>query len=442
MTFRRRLTLATAAAVAVAIAFASVAAWFVVRGQLRGEVDDQLLRSAERLRRIGQIVVDGPIPDPEILPGERALVVQLVTQDGEVIAAGNAPRFDTPAPSEQRVLDDQTFGGTHYRVLGERIGGSTLLIAVPLTEVDASLRRLALILLFLTGGGVALAVALGGGVTAAAAAPVARLTEAAERVRETGDLSLRIEEPASRDDELGRLATSFNAMLGALETSVNAQKQLVADASHELRTPITSIRTNMEVLASGARLESGERERLLADVGAQLEELTTIVNDLVELARDGQQPAAAVEVRLDAVVDETVNAFRRHVRDATIVVDAEPSVVFGDAGRIARAVRNLLDNAAKWSPPGGEIEVTVREGSVSVRDRGPGFPQEDLPHVFDRFFRSTEARSTPGSGLGLAIVRQVMESHGGRAVAQNAPEGGAIVRLELPTAAEGLPEPP
>ncbi|MGH2634649.1 MAG: HAMP domain-containing sensor histidine kinase [Actinomycetota bacterium] len=444
MSFRRRLTLAAAGAVAVAVVLASVAAWFVVRRQLRGEVDEQLQQRAAVIRQIPLRVADGNIEVPPPLLGQRTFFMQIVTPDGEVVRTADSPdiHFVARPPTEESALFDRRVEGTHYRVYTERIAGFTLTLALPLTDVDASLRRLAFILLIVTGGGIALAVALGGGVTAAAAAPVARLTEAAERVTETGDLSLRIEDPPSPGDEIGRLATSFNGMLAALESSVNAQKQLVADASHELRTPITSIRTNIDVLASGAPLEAGERERLLVDVRGQLEELTTIVNDLVELARDGQQPAGFGDVRLDEVVGASVEAFRRHVRDSTVVTDLEPSVVIGNAARIDRAVRNLLDNAAKWSAPGTEIVVTVRDGVVTVRDHGPGFPNEDLPHVFDRFYRSTAARSKPGSGLGLAIVRQVLESHGGRVTADNAEDGGAVVRLEFPPPGEELPPPP
>lgn len=444
MSFRRRLTLAAAGAVAVAVVLASTAAWFVVRGQLRGEVDDQLRQRAEAIKHFGVRIVGGVIEAPPPILGQRTFFMQVVTPDGDVISTADAPDivFHRAVSPDGPELFDRRVAGTHYRLYAESIGGFSLTLALPLTDVDRSLRRLAFILLLLSGGGVALAVVLGGGVTAAAAAPVLRLTEAAELVTETGDLSLRIEEPASPDDEIGRLATSFNEMLGALETSVNAQKQLVADASHELRTPITSIRTNIDVLASGAVLQPGERERLLTDVRDQLEELTTIVNDLVELARDGEQAAGFGDVRLDEVVGASIETFRRHAGRASIVVDLEPSVVSGDAPRIGRAVRNLLDNAAKWSPPDGEVEVTVRGGVVAVRDHGPGFPEEDLPHVFDRFYRSTAARSTPGSGLGLAIVRQVAMSHGGRVSAENAPDGGAIVRLELPVQGEEMPPPP
>jgi two-component system, OmpR family, sensor histidine kinase MprB len=249
-------------------------------------------------------------------------------------------------------------------------------------------------------------------------------------VSETGDLSLRIEEPGTQD-EIGRLAERFNAMMGALETSVTAQRQLVADASHELRTPLTSVRANIDLLASGRLTDPAERERLIADVRVQLEELTAIVNDVVDLTRGAEQPTTVEDVRLDDVVRADVERFERRASHPPVEVDAEPSIVTGDAARISRAVRNLLENAATWGPPDGAIEVTVRDATVSVRDHGPGFAEEDLPHVFDRFYRSTSARGMPGSGLGLAIVRQVAEAHGGRAVAENAPGGGALVRLEV-----------
>jgi two-component system sensor histidine kinase MprB len=450
VTFRRRLTTASAVAVTVAVALAALAAWLVVRSQLRGEVDDELRQRARLIAEVGISIRDGTLGYPAPLLGQRVFFMQVVTPSGEVIRAQSRGPFSfsvpdvafaVPRDAQGPTLADQTVRGTHFRVYSEPVGGYTLTLALPLTDVDASLRQLALILLFVTGGGLALALVLGGGVTAAAAAPVARLTQATERVTETGDLSLRIEESSSADDELGRLAASFNRMLAALEASVGAQRQLVADASHELRTPITSLRTNIELLASGAPLDQEERRRLLADVGGQLEELTTIVNDLVELARDGRQPSAFADVRLDEVVAASVEAFRRHARDVEIEVDARPCVVSGDAARIDRAVRNLLDNAAKWSPSGGRIEVTVRDRAVEVRDHGPGFPEEDLPHVFDRFYRSREARSKPGSGLGLAIVRQVVESHGGRVRADNPEGGGALVRVELPEPTE-LPEAP
>jgi two-component system sensor histidine kinase MprB len=310
-------------------------------------------------------------------------------------------------------------------------GGYTFLLARPLTEVDDTLRRLAVVLAFVTGAGVAIAVALGTVVTRTAVAPVARLTETAERVTATGDLSHRIEiSDAPRADELARLATSFNAMLEALEGSVLAQRRLVADASHELRTPLTSLRTNVELLASGRELAPGERERLLADATGQLEELSTIVADLVELARGGEPVLVEQDVRLDDLVRDAIERAERDAPTARFSIETpnEPVVVRGDPSLLGRAVANLLDNAVKWSR---QVEVTVEPGAVAVRDHGPGFDPADLPHVFDRFYRSTAARGTPGSGLGLAIVKQVAEAHGGHAVAENAPGGGATVRLEL-----------
>ncbi len=443
MTFRRRLTVSAAAAVAVAVVLASLASWFVVRAQLRGEVDDELRARADLIHQRAPLpqVVGGSVSVPAPLAGDRVFYMQVETPRGAVIRVGGGPEFPAASPGPP-TMNDQDVSGIHYRVYTEGIGGFTLTLAAPLTDVDRSLRRLALILLVVAGGGVALAVALGGGVSAAAVGPVRRLTEAAERVTETGDLSHRIDAPPAGDDEIGRLATTFNGMLAALEASVGAQKQLVADASHELRTPITSIRTNIDVLASGAELGPAERERLLRDLTDQLEELTTTVNDLVELARDGAQPAVLGDVRLDRVVAGAVRAFERRVRDVRVVSDLDPCVVVGDASRIDRAARNLLDNAEKWSPPDGVIEVAVRDGVLTVRDHGSGFPREDLPHVFDRFYRSTAARSKPGSGLGLAIVRQVVESHGGRVFATNADDGGAIVRVELPASGTELPPPP
>jgi two-component system sensor histidine kinase MprB len=433
MTFRQRLTVASAVAVAVAIAVASVVSWVIVRGQLRGQVDEALESRALLITRIRFPADLDELPVPPPVIGQRAVYLQVVTPNGQVIRISDGPRIALPAPDvAEPSLRDLTVSGTHYRVYSDGLpGGFKLSLALPLTEVDDALKRLALLLVFVTGGGIALAVALGRGVTSAAVVPVARLSEAAERVTETGDLSLRIDLPGSRDDELGRLATSFNEMLGALETSVASQRQLVADASHELRTPITSIRTNMEVLAGGAELAPADRRRLLDDVNEQLEELTSIVNDLVELARNGEPDLAMVDVRLDEVAIAAVRRAERRSPDVRLVVDAAPTVVRGDPERLSRAVGNLLDNATKWSQAGGTIDVTVGDGAVTVRDYGPGFAPEDLPHVFDRFYRSAAARSTPGSGLGLAIVRQIVEAHGGRATAENAPDGGAVVRLEL-----------
>ena len=307
--------------------------------------------------------------------------------------------------------------------------GGAVQVARSLTEVDHSLGRIKNLLILIAGGGIAIAAALGLAVSRAALAPVRRLTTATENVTETGDLSDRIE--VTGRDELSRLAGSFNAMLGALEESSRAQRQLVADASHELRTPLTSLRTNIEVLASERKLPSGERERLLADVVDQLTEMTTLISGLIDLARGEQQTLEPEEVRLDLVASEAVERARRNRPAVTFTTDLQESTVQGVPSTIERAVANLLDNAAKWSPPNGDVEVEVRDGALSVRDHGPGIDEEDLPHVFDRFYRSPSARGRPGSGLGLAIVRQVAVAHGGEVVAEAADGGGTRMTLRL-----------
>jgi two-component system sensor histidine kinase MprB len=313
------------------------------------------------------------------------------------------------------------------------VSGGAVQIVRPLTEVDHTLSRVETWLVLIAGGGIAIAAALGLVVARAALTPVRRLTAATETVTETGDLSQRIE--ATGNDELTRLATSFNAMLAALEESTRAQRQLVADASHELRTPLTSLRTNIEVLASARTLPPGERERLLSDVIEQLGEMTTLIAELIDLARGEQHVTEPEEVRLDLLAAGAVERARRNRPKVTFVTDFEESTVHGVPSTIERAVANLLDNAAKWSPSGGDVEVGVHAGTLTVRDHGPGIADEDLPYVFDRFYRARAARGLPGSGLGLAIVRQVAKAHGGTVVAEHADGGGTRVVLSLNGAA-------
>jgi two-component system sensor histidine kinase MprB len=305
--------------------------------------------------------------------------------------------------------------------------------------VGRTLNRLGLILLAVALGGVALAAGLGTLVARAAVSPVRRLTDAAEHVTSTTDLTERIEVKGS--DELSRLADRFNRMLAALDRSLATQRQLVADASHELRTPLTSIRTNIEVLAKARDLPDEERAELLSDVVAQLEELSVLVRDLVELARGHEPSQEAEEVRLDEVVQRAVDRAERFAPGIRFVTRIEPSLVRGVPSRLERAVGNLLDNAVKWSPAGGEVEVEVQDGEVIVRDHGPGIDEADLPFVFDRFYRAPSARGLPGSGLGLAIVRQVAEVHGGTVTAERADGGGARFRLRLHALSVRSPDP-
>jgi two-component system sensor histidine kinase MprB len=451
VSFRARLTLVAAAAVAGAVVLASALVFVVVRGQLRGQIDDALSARGREVSHIpfaeartsdGDFLV---VPGPQL--GGAGGYVRAVRSDGTILR----PRGESVSLSAtQRVRDvaageaeaffaDATVNGTHVRIFTfpyEYEPGWAVQVLRPLTEVDDALGRIKAVLFLVAVGGIAVAVGLGLLVSRAAVAPVTRLTEATERVSATGDLSERID--ARGKDELSRLAGSFNTMLAALagstralEESVRAQRQLVADASHELRTPLTSIRTNVEVLLGERALPSGERRQLLGDLVEQLGEMTTLIAELIELARGDRLPAEPEEVRLDELAAGAVERARRAQPGIVFSTDIEESLVVGVPSSLERAIGNLLDNAAKWSPPGGEVEVTVSGGEVTVRDHGPGIDEADLPYVFDRFYRSPAARTLPGSGLGLAIVRQVADAHGGEVVAERADGGGTRVTLRL-----------
>jgi len=423
--------------VALAVALASAVVYIVVREELRAQVDDSLRDRAVAVSR-------APVPRgrffdiPAPLFGGPGGYIQAVRADGRTYLSRDA---SIPIPVTQQALDvaggthgpffeDRTVETTHVRVLTFPYEpGWALQVLRPLTELDNTLARLRWLLVAIASAGILLAAGLGLIVSRAAIAPVTRLTRATERVTETGDLSERID--ARGEDELSRLAGSFNAMLGALEESTNAQRQLVADASHELRTPLTSLRTNFEVLMSDQELDPDQRRELLDDVVEQIGEMTALIAELIELARGDQLPSEPEEVRLDLVTEGAVERTRRDRPGVTFNTELKESVVNGVPSSLERAIGNILDNAAKWSPPGGEVDVSVEDGTVIVRDRGPGIDADDLPHVFDRFYRSSSARTMPGSGLGLAIVRQVAEAHGGNVVAEAAEGGGTRITLRL-----------
>ena len=450
MSLRTRLALAAAAAVGIAVLAASVVVYIVVHQQLRNEIDHSLeARLTEIANGPFRISVDenGYLRIPGPGPGVESTFVQAVFGTGQnVVTELESPALppstrDRHAAQEghgRAYFSDKTVQGTKYRVLTlpstSTAGPLVIQVFRPLTAVDHTLHRITVFLILIAAGGMGVAAALGLIVSRAALTPVRRLTRTAEAVTETRDLSQRIEPTSTGDDELGRLAGSFNTMLGALEESSRAQRQLVADASHELRTPLTSLRTNIEVLARGNKLPPDDRERLLDDVVEQIDEMTALIGELIELARETRPDAIeepAREVRLDELAGEAVERARRNRPEVDFTTDFDESVVHGTPSRIERAVANLLDNAAKWSPPGGPVEVAVREGEVSVRDHGPGIADEDLPYVFDRFYRSRDARGMPGSGLGLAIVKQVAESYGGTVVAERPADGGTLMRMRL-----------
>jgi two-component system sensor histidine kinase MprB len=447
--------MAAGTAVGIAIVIAAIVTYWVVRDQLVGQVDDALRAQQTAVVDKGSLALGGGIADLPPDAGGPAPYVQVVALNAQVLLAhGNVELpFDeaTQAVAHGRqssAIENLTAGGGHLRMLVFRrslVSGQPVVIqlARPLSSVDRVLSHLRLILILLCAGGIALAAALGRLAARRVLAPLGEVAQTATYITETDDLSKRLGVHA--DDEVGELATRFNTMLehlensrSALDHSMRAQRQLVADASHELRTPVTSLRTNIEVLLEGGQLSEEERRRLLADVVEQSEELTALVADLIELAR-GDEPAGGTEdVRLDRVVEESVARARRNAPNLRFVLRAEPVSVEGVAARLERAVNNLLDNATRHSPSGGTVEVEVDTTGIRVRDHGTGIEEADLPHVFDRFFRGANVRGQQGSGLGLAIVRQVTEQHGGAVSANNAPGGGAVFTMELPASDAAL----
>jgi two-component system, OmpR family, sensor histidine kinase MprB len=479
MTLRTRIAAVASVSVALAVVAAAIGAYAAVRSDLRGEVDSALL---SRARAIGGPAPaagargSGPQEGGDASPFGRAGhpggaggggpggpggpggaygypgsvqpapfggasgYVQFVSPQGAVYVPGGqgsspaqialtARDRQIAASGSGSMLADRRVKGTLLRVLTVGRGPmGALMVAQPLTEVEHELGHLLLILALIGAGGMVLAALLGALVARTALAPIARFTNSAETLTGSLDLSRRLQ--VAGGDELGRLAASFNATLDALERSVAAQRHLVADASHELRTPISSLRANIQTLGEAQRLAPAEQAALRADIVAELDELTALVADVVELARGAAPQDARDDVRLDEVVRAAVDSARRR-GEVDFTLELDQTIVSGDAQRIARAVSNLVDNARKWSPHGSSVEIALKDGVLSVRDHGPGFAEQDLPFVFDRFYRANAARGLPGSGLGLAIVRQTAEASGGFAQARNAPGGGALLRVSF-----------
>jgi two-component system, OmpR family, sensor histidine kinase MprB len=442
LSFRGRLTLVAAAAVAVTTISASVATYFFVQGQLVGEVDSSLraLAGTVLVQRGGAAFAAGgtAVSLPPSQLGGASGYVQSVNVSGET-ALPPSESIYLPTTAQDRAVasgtspayfHDEYVGGTHVRVLTTRFGGGTAVqVARPMDEVDSALAALRLLLVGVAVGGVLIAALLGRLVARAALAPVQRLSEAVDHVTVTGDLTRQV--PDHGNDELSRLGANFNRMLAALRHSLKSQRQLVADASHELRTPLASLRTNAEVLERAPRLPAAERKKLVRDLVFQSEQLSRLVHDLIDLARDEQPQESVAPLQLDTVVGQAVERAASHWPQVRFVESLESTVVTGETDRIERAMANLLDNAGKWSPAGGVVEVGVAGGEVTVRDHGPGIEPRDLPRVFDRFWRAPAARALPGSGLGLSIVKQVAEAHGATVSAESPEGGGTLMRFRF-----------
>jgi two-component system, OmpR family, sensor histidine kinase MprB len=449
MSLRRRIALAAALAVAAAAVAVAVIGYTTTRSHLIGEVRAALrARAQDFLTPHDRQLGGGPPPQAQN-PGEFQIpgqqfggapgAFQVVNPSGRVVfqSGGELPVAPGVLTIARRgsgsMFYDARVGGnrTHVEIYAvwDAPDHHVVQVALPLTDDDAVLHSLLLPYGLLIGGGVLLAALLGLAISRSALAPIERFLRLTQHVTRELDRPTRLEVTGAT--ELRQLAASFNQTLDALERSIEAQRNLVADASHELRTPIAALRSNIQIFLDAHRLPLVEREGLQQSILAELDELTQIVADVVELAR-GSAPSIRVEVvELDTIVRESVERAHRRAPGQEFILELEPTLIEGVPERITRAVTNVIDNARKWSRPDGAIDIRLRGGTLEVRDRGPGFADRDLPHVFDRFYRADSARRLPGSGLGLAIVKQAVEAHGGRAEAANAPDGGAIVRVSF-----------
>jgi two-component system, OmpR family, sensor histidine kinase MprB len=417
MSFRQRLMLLTAVAIAVTVAGASLAVWVIAKHELYKQLDQTLAVQAQSSDR-------GPF-------GGGNMNTVTVHSDGDRTGNLNIPITNRALHAQSSYTINTTVQNVAARELVLPFSGGVIISAYPLAPTQHALSRIRFWIVLVGGIGIALAAALAAFVANAALQPVKRLTAAAESVAATGDLSERV--AVTTGDELGRLAGRFNTMLAALEESVGRQRRLVADASHELRTPLTAARTNVDLLREG-KLPDDEQRRALDEASVELDALTTLVSDLVELARGEERKLRVEDVQLDELVEGIVERAKARAPQATFVSSLTPTKVRADSVLLERAVSNLLDNAVKYSPAGAPIEVIVREGQVIVADHGPGVADEDLPRIFDRFYRAAASRSKPGAGLGLAIVHEAAEAHGGKASVESSPKGARFT-LTLPASA-------
>jgi two-component system sensor histidine kinase MprB len=442
VTLRTRLTLVAAGVVAFVVVLASVTTYFVMRHELQAQLDGSLKTQARLIRA----------NEGQLGPEDFASFTEVVNVSGERVAGD--PRVNLADAQVRAVARSGDAHSAFFRnitakrTVGDRtmlvrlreyvapLGAPTfgaVLVVISLAPTNHALSRLQLILFLVSLGAVLLAAAAGALVSGATLAPVRRLTEAAQRIARTGDPSERVPEGGS--DELAQLGASFNTMLESLEESIETQRRFVADASHELRTPLTSLQTNIDVLRGDIVLAPEQRRELLDDLHRESQEMRSLIAGLLELARGGAQ-VEKEPYQFDELIENSVERARTRFPEVAWEIDGlEPTVVDGYHDRMERAVWNLLENAGKWSGEGSSVEVSLNSGELRVRDHGPGFADEDRPLVFDRFYRSADARSMPGAGLGLAIVREVAEAHGGEVEAENAADGGAVVRLSLNGAA-------
>ena len=431
MSLRTRLTLAGGGAVFIALAIASLIIYVEVRSHLRDQIDLSLIRTAEVMSmkpHSNTAISVGKdanglfqiIPSVGDSPSATEPWVPLVARD-DAVARGIAPPY----------FRDVRFAGVAQRLYTTRLPASSDGLARAmrrLTETNATIARVRRLLIMLTLGGALAAALLGWLAAITVLRPVRALAGAVREVTATRDLDQRI--AVGGRDELASLAIDFNAMLASLDESQRVQQQLIADASHELRTPLTAHRANIELLAR-PDLPHDRRRHVLAAAVRGIEELSTLVGDLIQAARDGRSVDAREPVALDELVAAAVERARHRAPELRFESRLDPCRVVGARSRLERAIDNVLDNAIKWSPRGGAVDVRLVDGTLTVRDHGPGIAETDLPHVLDRFYRADSARGLPGSGLGLAIVKQTVDDHDGSVTVANADGGGALVTLRF-----------
>jgi two-component system, OmpR family, sensor histidine kinase MprB len=439
-----RVILMTTMAVCFAVALVALGAYVTVKMSLESSLDNSLLDRAHRAASSGTLADLTNEQVPSWATGAADVRIFVMRADGHAFTTDENASTAPLGPQEVAVARGTTsqsmhtvrLNGNDFRVVAVPYGnnGYAVVLVQNMASQERVLKKLGAVMLLFGLAGVIGATAAGWAVARNGLRPVRRLTSNVERIARTEDLQPL---PVEGDDEIARLATAFNAMLIAVSASRDRQRRLVADAGHELRTPLTSLRTNLDLLlqadASGG-LDDAARRELLDDVRAQIEEMSTLVGDLVELARDEPLRAVVEQVDLAEVVDRAVARARRRGSELTFDVDTEPWWVTGESASLERAVTNLLDNAVKWSPPGGTVRIRLNHGTLSVDDEGPGIAPGDREHVFERFYRSEESRSMPGSGLGLSIVRQVTERHSGSVRVDESDDGGTRMVMQVPGA--------
>ncbi|MEV7868823.1 HAMP domain-containing sensor histidine kinase [Streptomyces sp. NPDC088124] len=457
---RSRLALLVASAVAIAVAAVAVACWLLTRTQLPSELDSSLENSTAPLSSVQDaIAACNAGTNPETSATSGFAYIQVVLPSGQrCVSPGSEPvkvqqeDLQVADGSLHTALHDSvTDDGAKVRVFTQRAAYRGLppvavSVARPLAEIDASLNELAVLLALVAGVGVVGAGLAGLWVARSGLRPVDGLARAVEHVARTEDLTVRI--PVEGEDEIARLSRSFNSMTAALASSRDRQSQLIADAGHELRTPLTSLRTNVELLArseeTGRAIPPADRRALMASVKAQMTELASLIGDLQELSRpDAADPGPLQVVALHEIMGSALERARLRGPDLTITTDLRPWYVRAEPAGLERALVNVLDNAVKFSPSGGTVEVALSggeggTGELTVRDHGPGIPAEELPHVFERFWRSPTARALPGSGLGLSIVARTVQQAGGEIALRQAAGGGTVAAIRIP----GAPTPP